>query len=336
MSKAFAKIKNLSLLITIVLFIVLYVVGIGSFKGFNQPQVFLNLLIDNAHLIIASIGITFVLIAAGIDISIASTLAFTGMMSAFLLQQGMSAALVILVVLSIGIGFGVFQGVLINNFYLQPFIITLAGQFLMRGMCSVVSTASIAIEDETFRWLSQFKIEFSFLSTGQKTPPFITISVVIALVVLVVCWYILKNTKFGRCVYAVGGNEYSARLMGMPVGKTKIIVYTISSFCAALAGVVYSFYTLSGYGLQNIGLELDAISSAVIGGTLLTGGVGTVVGTFMGVLIQGLIQVMIIFQGTLSSWWTKVVIAALLCIFIMLQQFIFISSQRIGGKKTKH
>ena len=141
----------------------------------------------------------------------------------------------------------------------------------------------------------------------------------------------LKYTKFGRSVYALGGNEQSAVLMGLPVARTKIAVYAISSFCAALAGVVFSFYTLAGYSLQNMGLELDAISSAVIGGTLLTGGVGSIIGTAIGVLIQGIIQTIVIYQN-LNTWWTKVTIAALLCIFIVIQRIISIRAEKAKGR----
>ena len=153
----------------------------------------------------------------------------------------------------------------------------------------------------------------------------------IAFAVIAVAFYVLKYTKFGRSVYALGGNEQSAVLMGLPVARTKIAVYAISSFCAALAGVVFSFYTLAGYSLQNMGLELDAISSAVIGGTLLTGGVGSIIGTAIGVLIQGIIQTIVIYQN-LNTWWTKVTIAALLCIFIVIQRIISIRAEKAKGR----
>jgi simple sugar transport system permease protein len=158
---------------------------------------------------------------------------------------------------------------------------------------------------------------------------YISISVVIAALIVIIATVVLKYTKFGRNIYALGGNEQSASLMGLPVARIKIGVYALSGFCAALGGIVFSFYTLSGYGLQNIGLEMDAIASAVIGGTLLTGGVGTVIGSMFGVLIQGVIQTIIIFQGNLSSWWTKVAVAALLCLFVVLQRVLEARGQRI-------
>jgi simple sugar transport system permease protein len=148
-----------------------------------------------------------------------------------------------------------------------------------------------------------------------------------ALVILAGAYYTLRFTRFGRGVYAVGGSEQSAVLMGLPVAKIKIAVYAISGFCAALAGVVFSFYTLAGYSLQNMGLEMDAISSAVIGGTLLSGGVGSVIGTTFGALIQGVIQTIVTYQN-LNTWWTKVTIAALLCIFIVIQRAIALRAER--------
>jgi len=132
--------------------------------------------------------------------------------------------------------------------------------------------------------------------------------------------WLAHATEFGRTVYAIGGSEASALLMGLPVARTTVLVYTFSGFCSALAGVVFTFYMLSGYGLHAVGLELDAIAAVVIGGTLLSGGVGYVAGTLFGVLILGIIQTLIAFDGSLSSWWTRIVIGALLFVFCLLQR----------------
>jgi len=140
--------------------------------------------------------------------------------------------------------------------------------------------------------------------------------------------YLAHFTRFGRNTYAIGGSESSAVLMGLPVARTKMLVYAFSGFCSALGGVVFTFYMLSGYGLHAVGLELDAIAAVVIGGTLLTGGSGYVIGTFFGVLIQGVIQTIITFEGTLSSWWTKMVIGLLLFLFILLQRVFTARSAR--------
>jgi simple sugar transport system permease protein len=184
--------------------------------------------------------------------------------------------------------------------------------FLARGLCYVVSIDTIIIDNPVYVAISQSRIN---IGTG-----FVSWSVVIALIVLAAAFYVLHFSKFGRRIYAIGGNEQSARLMGLPVDQTKILVYTLNGCCSALAGIVFSFYMLSGYGLHTVGLEMDAIAAAVIGGTLLTGGVGYVLGTLLGVLTQGSIQTLIMFEGTLSSWWTKIAVAALLCLFILIQR----------------
>ncbi len=307
------QINNISMLITAVLFCALFTFGSVSYERFFSLATFLNLFNDNAYLIIAAIGVTFVLLTGGIDISVASTIAFTCVFSAFLLQKGVPEYIVIPLVLLIGLLIGFLMGYMIHVYHLQPFIVTLAGQFFMRGLCSVISTESIPITNEFYKRMALNKLR---LGSGK-----LYYYVFLTFAIIVVSVYVLKYTKFGRCAYAIGGNEQSAVLMGLPVKRTKIAVYAISSFCAALAGVVFSFYTLAGYSLQNIGLELDAISSAVIGGTLLTGGVGSVIGTTVGVLIQGVIQTIVTYQN-LNTWWTKVTIAALLCVFIVIQRII--------------
>ncbi len=318
--------KNFSIIVTILLFVVLFIAGAATYKGFLNAQVFLNLLIDNAYLIIVAIGMTFVLISGGIDISVGSVVAFVCMFSAHLLQKGWNPVAVMLLSLTVGTFGGFIMGYMIHCYEVQPFIATLAGQFLYRGICYVISTESISITNPTYSFIANYQIRLA-------PKMYISISVVIALLMVAVTAIVLKYTKFGRNVYAIGGNEHSAGLMGLPVAHVKISVYALSGFCAALGGIVFSFYTLSGYGLQNIGLEMDAIASAVIGGTLLTGGVGTVIGSMFGVLIQGIIQTIIIFQGNLSSWWTKVAVAALLCLFVVLQRVIETKGQSVKQQK---
>lgn len=322
---------NISLLITMGLFAGLLVLGGIRYERFLSFSTICNLFNDNAYLIIVAVGITFVLLTGGIDISVASTLAFTCVFSAYLLRAGVPAPVVILLVLAIGLGVGLLMGWLIQSFKLQPFIVTLAGQFFMRGMCAVISIDSIPIVDSMYKTMALSK-----LNLGKAK---IYYYVFVALAVVVVAFYVLRFTRFGRSVYAVGGSEQSAMLMGLPAAKTKILVYGISGFCAALGGVVFSLYTLAGYSLQNVGLELDAISSAVIGGTLLTGGVGSVIGATFGVLIQGIIQNIVTYEN-LNTWWTKVTIAALLCVFIVIQRIISMRAEKkkkvtAGGAPNK-
>jgi simple sugar transport system permease protein len=313
--------KYLPLMVTIALFIGLYLYGVFQYRGFVSPQVFLNLLIDNAFLLVTSIGMTFVILSGGIDLSVGAVIAFTTVFSAFMLEDLMlSPAIVIPIVLLFGVTLGAIMGSIIHFFKVQPFIVTLAGMFFARGMCFVISTDAITISNSFYRTVALYRIPL----VGKS---FISINVVIVLAVLLTAFYLAHFTRFGRTVYAIGGNEQSALLMGLPVARTKILVYTLNGFCSALAGVVFSVYMLSGYGLYTNGLELEAIASVVIGGTMLTGGVGYVVGTVFGVLIQGLIQTIIMFQGTLNSWWTKIVIGLLTLLFIGLQS-VFSTSGR--------
>ncbi|MBO9600376.1 MAG: sugar ABC transporter permease YjfF [Cohnella sp.] len=308
------KQKYLSIAVTVFLFAVMFLAGSFRYTGFFSLQIILNLLIDNAFLLIVAVGMTFVIVTGGIDLSVGSVIALTTMMSASLVQeQGWPPAVVIPLMLVIGSLFGWAMGAIIHYFRIQPFIVTLAGMFLARGLCYVISINTITIDDPFYTKMAQTKVH---LPGGS----FISISVIIALIVVAAGIYIAHYTRLGRNIYALGGSEQSALLMGLPVARTKIAVYTLSGFCSALAGIVFTFYMLSGYGLHAMGLELDAIASVVIGGTLLTGGVGYIFGTFFGVLIQGVIQTIISFEGTLSSWWTKIVIGLLLFLFILFQR----------------
>jgi simple sugar transport system permease protein len=306
--------QNLSILVILALFLMMFGYGSFAYTGFFAVQNFLNLFIDNAYLLILAVGMTFVIIAGGIDLSVGSMLGLGTMLAASLLtKHHLNPLLVILVTVLAGTALGFFHGVLIQTFNLPPFIITLAGLYLARGLCYVVSIDTIAISDPVFDAAAHSQIPIlggAFLSP----------SAIVALVVVVIGAYVLRFTRFGRTVYAIGGNEQSALLMGLPVGRTKIALYALSGFCAGLAGVVFTFYTLSGYALDGKGMELDAIASVVIGGTLLTGGAGSIFGTVLGVLVYGTIQVLIVFQGTLNSWWTRIAIGFLVFVFCALQR----------------
>jgi simple sugar transport system permease protein len=306
--------KLLPLAVTVALFLALYGAAAYKFDGFFSLQVFLNFFIDNAFLAITAIGMTFVILSGGIDLSVGSVIALTTMVSAVLVEhRGWSPTLVIPLVLAMGAAFGLVMGLIIQYFRVQPFIITLAGMFVARGICYLISIDSVTIENAVYSEISTYRIPL-VLETS------ITLNVVIMFAVLAIAIYLAHFTRFGRTIYAIGGNEQSALLMGLPVARTKVLVYTFNGLCSALAGVVFTFYMLSGYGLHAQGMELDAIATVVIGGTLLTGGSGYVVGTLFGVLIYGTIQTMISFHGDLSSWWTKIVIGLLLLAFCLLQR----------------
>jgi simple sugar transport system permease protein len=306
--------KYLPLAVTIALFLAMAVAGSVLYTGFLSPQVFLNLLIDNAFLCIVAVGMTFVILSGGIDLSVGSVVALTTMVSAALVERhDWNPVAVLALVLAMGAGFGAVQGVLIQRFRLQPFIVTLAGMFLARGLCYLISIDSISITNTFYSEISQARVPV----WGEAS---LSVGALIALAVVALAVYVAHFTQFGRTVYAIGGNEQSAVLMGLPVRSTLVGVYALSGFCSALAGVVFTFYMLSGYGLHAVGLELDAIAAVVIGGTLLSGGVGYVFGTLVGVLMLGIMQTLIMFDGTLSSWWTRIAIGALLFAFCLLQR----------------
>ena len=314
------------LMITILLFVVMYLIGVLVFKdkGFTKTQVFLNLLISNAGLIVVATSMTMVLITGGIDISVGSVVAMTCMLLAWMMEyKGIGAVPAVILVLFVGVIFGLVQGFLVSYMKIQPFIVTLAGMFFARGMTAIISTDMISIKNETFLSWAQAKMYMPFGGYTNKkgiiVNPYIYPSVLIALIILVLVFFMLKYTKFGRSIYAIGGNEQSALLMGLNVRRTKLKVYVLDGFLAAFGGFLFCLNTCSGFVEQAKGFEMEAIASAVIGGTLLTGGVGNVFGSLFGVLIKGTIETFINFQGTLSSWWTKITIAALLAFFIILQ-----------------
>ena len=319
--------NTLLLLITIGLFIVMYAIGcvIYSGKGFTHFQTFLNILINNAGLLCVACGTTCIMLTGGIDISVGALIAMDCMFLAVGMEEwGLSAPLLCVLVLLIGIVFGLIQGFCVGYLEIQPFIVTMAGMFFARGMTAVISTDQVSISNNAFFvGLANAKIKLPFggyvNGKGVLQVPFMRVTVVVALVVLVVIFLMLRYTKFGRSLYAVGGNEQSATMMGLDVKKTKLKAYVLGSFLCSIGGICYCLNTMSGSVRQALGLEMDAISSAVIGGTLLTGGVGNVIGTFFGVLINGTISTLVKTNGKLLSSWSSIAVAALLCFFIVLQ-----------------
>jgi galactofuranose transport system permease protein len=313
--------KYVPVLTTLALFVVMFTAGSIRYEDFASGQIVLNILIDNAFLLVVAIGMTFVILTGGIDLSVGAVVALSTVLCAtFVQQKGWSPVIVLPLVLLVGACLGLGMGCIIHFFELQPFIVTLAGMFLARGTCYAISTDSVTINDPGFVRVAQGTIRFGDM--------FITTGVVVALVAVLVGGFVLHYTRLGRNVYAIGGSEQSALLMGVRVGRTKIAVYTISGFCSALGGILLSFYMLSGFGSLAVGMELDAIAAVVIGGTLLSGGTGYLAGSVLGVLVLGLIQTLINFQGTLSSWWTKIVIGLLLLAFILLQRLVFARGPR--------
>jgi len=306
------------LIITICLFCGLFAIGSVVYRGFFSMQVVLNLFVDNAFLIIVALGETMIIIMGGIDLSVGALIALSTMIVGFSMANlHWPPALAILAVLAFCSLFGFVQGYLITYRKFQPFIATLCGMFVARGLCFLINQDTIPIKDPFFITVATTRIK---LMDGAA----ISLTVVIAFVVLAAYIYLTHYTKFGRTIYAIGGNEQSARLMGLAVDRTKVLAYTLSGFTSGIAGIVFCFYMLSAFGLHAVALEMDAIAAAVIGGTLMTGGVGMVVGTVFGVLIEGIVQTIITFQGTLNSWWTRIAIAFLLLAFIVVQRILVI------------
>ena len=314
---------------TVIIFLIIYAYGAiryGSI-GFTTLRTFVNFFSDNAYYGISAVGMTMVLITGGIDLSVASVASLTGMIIAYGYERmGISPVVTMLFSIVIGVGLGTLMGAAIHYLNVPPFITTLTGNFLARGICSLISRESISINHPLIDALAGFKITLYHLVDGEwvKIKPItnINLTVLIFIVMIVLGTILLQHTRFGRNVYAIGGSESSAKLMGLPVGRTKVAVYAINGFCSALAGIAYVLVVKSGWNMALQGGELEVISSAVIGGTLLTGGVGYMVGTMFGVLLKSVIPAIINFNGTLSSWWGKIATGALLLLFIVIQQLV--------------
>ena len=291
--------------------------------SFLKLDNFRGILMSTSITGIMAIGMTFVILTGGIDISVGSVTALVCMAAANQMENhGMNAYTAIALALVIGLLYGIVQGYLISYLEIQPFIVSLAGLFFGRGLTSMISTEMISIKNETFLAWANYKIYLpigSYSRRGVFHPAYIYPTVVVALIIVVIIAIVMKFTKFGRDVYAVGGNAQSAMMMGLNVRKTKFKAYILNGVLAGCGGFLFCLNSCSGFVEQAKGLEMDAISASVIGGTLLSGGVGTPFGTIFGVLIKGTISSLITTQGTLSSWWVRIVLSALLCFFIVLQ-----------------
>ena len=319
--------KYIMVYATVVIFLIIYAYGAIRYGkiGFTTLRTFVNFFTDNAYYGISAVGMTMVLITGGIDLSVASVASLTGMLIAYGYERmGISPVITMLFSILVGIGLGALMGSAIHYLNVPPFITTLTGNFLARGICSLISRESISINHPLIDALAGFKITLYHMVDGEwvKIKPItkIDLTVIIFIVMIILGTIVLQHTRFGRNVYAIGGSESSAKLMGLPVGKTKVAVYAINGFCSALAGIAYVLVVKSGWNMALQGGELEVISSAVIGGTLLTGGVGYMIGTMFGVLLKSVIPAIINFNGTLSSWWGKIATGALLLLFIVIQR----------------
>ncbi len=325
---------NLLLAITIVIFFLMYI-GAIIFQGggFTKPQMFFNILNANAALIITSCGMSLVMITGGIDISVGGVVALVSMCCAVHLDyQGGSIFTSILIALGIGIAYGIVQGFLVAYLDIQPFIVSLAGMFFARGMTTIVHTAPFNVENKAFNALKLTRINVpgmgSYNKKGIYVPAYVEIGVIIAILVVLILFIVLRWTKLGRNFYAVGGNKQSALMLGINVKRTKFLSHLICSTLAGLAGYVYFLHVGSGSASHAMGMEMNAIASSIIGGTMLTGGVGNIIGTLFGVLSLSTIQNIVSSAGLDQAWWTGITIAAMLCIFLVIQSIVMAQKKR--------
>jgi len=306
--------NRLPTLLTIGVFLLIYAGCALQFPTMLSARVGANLLNDSAYLGILAIGMTIVIVSGGIDLSVGAAMAFTTMLLAVAIANwGMDPWLAFALALAIGTAFGALLGAAIHYLEAPPFIATLTAMFLARGACLMMSGDSIPVRHPLYQALGEAALP---LPGGAR----LSLLAIVMLLAFAAGGLLLHRTRFGASVFAIGGNRHSAILLGVPVARTTILIYAVSGFCAALAGIAFSLYTQAGYALSGVGLELDVIAAAVIGGALLSGGAGTMVGTFFGMLIQALILTYIVFDGTLSSWWAKIATGALLFAFVLAQR----------------
>ncbi len=328
--------SNLLLTITVVVFFAMYVGAIlFQGKGFLKPQTFFNILNANAALIILSCGLSLVMITGSIDISVGGATALVSMCCAVYLDyHDGNVAVSVLIALAIGLAFGVVQGLLIAYLDIQPFIVTLAGMFFARGMTTIVHTNPFNVENPAFVALKETRVIVPGMGSvnklGKYVNAYVEIGVIVAILVVVILFCVLRWTKLGRAFYAVGGNQQSALMLGINVRRTRFLAHLLCGILAGIGGYVYFLHVGSGAASHASGAEMNAIASSIIGGTMLTGGVGNIIGTFFGVLSLSTIQNIVSSAGLDQAWWTGITIAAMLCLFLVVQSVVMARK-----KKTK-
>jgi len=317
------------LTITISMFIIIYALSIiflGD-KGFSKIQMFFNLFNENAALIIIACGLSIVMITGSIDISVGGSTALICTSCIVCLNNyGFNFVTALILALAIGIAFGAIQGFLVAYLDMQPFIVTLAGMFLGRGLVALIEVNQIQVSNAGFEAMSGARIMIPFLGDLNKKGVFIQskleYGVIVAIIIVFLMFWLLKKTKLGRSFYAVGGNSQSALMLGINVKRTKFYAHLLCGLLAGIGGFIYVFHTRSGSVQQATGLEMDAIAASIIGGTLLTGGVGNIFGTLFGVLANGIVLLVVTAIGSQDPWWPQITRAAMLCFFIVLQSII--------------
>lgn len=328
---------NLLLVITVAVFIVMYlcsIIFLGA--GFRKPQTFFNMLNENASLIILSCGLSLVMITGGIDISVGTMTALVCMCCAVHLDfKGGNVGGAIAIALLIGAAFGLVQGYLVAFLDIQPFIVTLAGMFFAKGMTTIVNSTQFNVQNEAFVKLVETRIYVPGVGStnklGKWIPAYVEIGAIVAIIVVILLFFVLRKTKLGRNFYAVGGNAQSANMLGINVRRTKFLAHFICSMLAAIGGFVYFLHVGSGSPSHASGAEMNAIASSIIGGTMLTGGVGNIVGTFFGVMSLATIKNIVSSLGLDEAWWTNITVAFMICLFLLIQSVVL--SRKNCGKK---
>lgn len=333
------KLKNMSdtnllLLITVIVFFLMYI-GAIVFQGggFLKPQTFFNILNANAALLIASCGLSIVMITGSIDISVGGVAALVSMCCAvYLDHMGGNVVVSLLIAIGIGLAFGIVQGYLVAYLDIQPFIVSLAGMFFARGMTTIVHTNPFNVENKAFVALKDTRVVVPGMGTvnriGKYVDAYVEIGVVVAVLLVVLLFFVLRYTKLGRSFYAVGGNRQSALMLGINVKRTRFLAHLICGLLAGIGGYVYFLHVGSGAASHATGMEMNAIASSIIGGTLLTGGVGNIIGTFFGVMSLSTIQNIVSSAGLDQAWWTGITVAAMLCLFLVIQSVIMARKSR--------
>lgn len=333
------KLKNMSdtnllLLITVIVFFLMYI-GAIVFQGggFLKPQTFFNILNANAALLIASCGLSIVMITGSIDISVGGVAALVSMCCAvYLDHMGGNVVVSLLIAIGIGLAFGIVQGYLVAYLDIQPFIVSLAGMFFARGMTTIVHTNPFNVENKAFVALKDTRVVVPGMGTvnriGKYVDAYVEIGVVVAVLLVILLFFVLRYTKLGRSFYAVGGNRQSALMLGINVKRTRFLAHLICGLLAGIGGYVYFLHVGSGAASHATGMEMNAIASSIIGGTLLTGGVGNIIGTFFGVMSLSTIQNIVSSAGLDQAWWTGITVAAMLCLFLVIQSVIMVRKSR--------
>lgn len=333
------KLKNMSdtnllLMITVIVFFLMYI-GAVVFQGggFLKPQTFFNILNANAALLIASCGLSIVMITGSIDISVGGVAALVSMCCAvYLDHMGGNVVVSLLIAVGIGLAFGLVQGYLVAYLDIQPFIVSLAGMFFARGMTTIVHTNPFNVENEAFVALKDTRVVVPGMGTvnriGKYVDAYVEIGVIVAILIVVLLFFVLRYTKLGRSFYAVGGNRQSALMLGINVKRTRFLAHLICGLLAGIGGYVYFLHVGSGAASHATGMEMNAIASSIIGGTLLTGGVGNIIGTFFGVMSLSTIQNIVSSAGLDQAWWTGITVAAMLCLFLVIQSVIMARKSR--------